>query len=361
MNQKNDQIFPLSLAEIAFTIVFILLLLFAYLLLKEQNEKTELKETIEAGVNIKRLIQTYERTRENVKNILERGGYEDLEEIISQLVESEDLKIRNEELAKQLEELDLQITALEEIKKIIESASKNINELTLQEINKALEIKAFIQKFLDERKNKASNKNFAESGEEELLNAVKSAFETTKTIKEKIAENFEIDIQQTDPDRIISELIEKAKNYDEFSKRGVDIKKVQKENTDLRGQLAFLKKRLDARGGRDYPPCWANEEGKVEFLFSVELFSDKVAVKSAWPGYRSDDAFKLPSISSAISDSHSYQSFQNISAGILGWSKKQDPECRHYVYMKSSIMDAINSDRARLMVENYFYKLEIRR
>lgn len=219
MNQKNDQIFPLSLAEIAFTIVFILLLLFAYLLLKEQNEKTELKETIEAGVNIKRLIQTYERTRENVKNILERGGYEDLEEIISQLVESEDLKIRNEELAKQLEELDLQITALEEIKKIIESASKNINELTLQEINKALEIKAFIQKFLDERKNKASNKNFAESGEEELLNAVKSAFETTKTIKEKIAENFEIDIQQTDPDRIISELIEKAKNYDEFSKR----------------------------------------------------------------------------------------------------------------------------------------------
>ncbi len=137
--------------------------------------------------------------------------------------------------------------------------------------------------------------------------------------------------------------------------------RLRKENVDLRGQVAFLKKRLDARGGRDYPPCWADESGKVEFLFAIELRSDSVMVTPAWPVKREADAKALVGISTALAEAHSYSRFPAAVQGILNWSKAQNPECRHYVQLKSSIPDAVRSDRARLMVESYFYKVEVRR
>jgi hypothetical protein len=36
-------------------------------------------------------------------------------------------------------------------------------------------------------------------------------------------------------------------------------------------------------------------------------------------------------------------------------------ECKYYVRLASLIQDAVTSDRRRLMVENLFYKVEVRR
>lgn len=122
-----------------------------------------------------------------------------------------------------------------------------------------------------------------------------------------------------------------------------------------------MKNRLDARGGRDYPPCWADEAGKVEFLFSVEVRPDSVVISPAWPARREAAARVLPGIEAVLDGPHSNQAFANKIQGIFNWSKEQNPECRHYVQLKSTITDAIQSDRARLMVENFFYKMEARR
>lgn len=57
---------------------------------------------------------------------------------------------------------------------------------------------------------------------------------------------------------------------------------LKKANADLRGQIAFLKARLDARGGRDYPPCWAEEmTGKVQFLFTIEILPEGLRLQPA--------------------------------------------------------------------------------
>lgn len=115
------------------------------------------------------------------------------------------------------------------------------------------------------------------------------------------------------------------------------------------------------KGTGQYPPCWADESGKVEFLFAIELRSDSVVVTPAWPARREADAKALPEISTVLAEAHSYSNFVSVIKGVFNWSKAQDPECRHYVQLKSSIPDAVQSDRARLMVENYFYKVEARR
>lgn len=39
MRQKNDMVFPVSLSEIAFTLVFILMLLLGFLILGERDER----------------------------------------------------------------------------------------------------------------------------------------------------------------------------------------------------------------------------------------------------------------------------------------------------------------------------------
>lgn len=81
----------------------------------------------------------------------------------------------------------------------------------------------------------------------------------------------------------------------------------------------------------------------------------------AWPPGREAAARALPGIADVLAGPHSNQTFISRIQGIFNWSKSQDPECRHYVQLKSSISDAVQSDRARLMVENYFYKAEVRR
>ena len=47
MAQQNDQVFQLSLTEIAFTITFLLLLLLGYLVFKEQTERLAAEAKLE--------------------------------------------------------------------------------------------------------------------------------------------------------------------------------------------------------------------------------------------------------------------------------------------------------------------------
>ena len=135
----------------------------------------------------------------------------------------------------------------------------------------------------------------------------------------------------------------------------------RKENSDLRGQVAFFKRRLEARGGRDHPPCWANESGAPEYLFSLELNPTGIVVQPAWPAHREPDARSLPNIETALQSPVSLADFARSIQGIFNASKAADPQCRHYVSIKNTIADAVASDRARLSVENYFYIYEARR
>ena len=193
------------------------------------------------------------------------------------------------------------------------------------------------------------------------LEGVKQAIAATGELKTQLKKQLDMDLKPDQISQTVRDVVYAAKNYGELAKSGVNPEIIKKENSDLRGQVAFLKNRLNARGGRDFPPCWADESGKVEFLFLVEMKPDLVVVTPAWPQRREAAAQALPGITEVLAGSHSNQNFISSIQGIFNWSKKQDPECRFYVQLKSSISDAVQSDRARLMVENYFYKVELRR
>lgn len=157
------------------------------------------------------------------------------------------------------------------------------------------------------------------------------------------------------------QIVSDAKAFRELNQNGGTVADPRKENADLRGQVAFLRNKL-ARGGLDHPPCWADESGKVEFLFNIEMKEGTFAVAPAWPPRRESDAKALPGIADLMSGQPvAAGDFARRVQGIFDASRKSDPQCRHYVQIRSLIGDAVQSDRARLLVENFFYKSEVRR
>lgn len=388
MAQRNDQVFQLSLTEIAFTIAFLLLLLLGYLVYKEQTER----QTAEAELA---KVQTAERATAALNDVklelttkLQEAGVKNLDETISKLVALDEIRAERDQLRQRVEDLDTKLTALTELKKQLEqaSASSRLN-ITQEEVVSALALQNQVRAAVEQNQlgsgkevsPQASSPENAKSvsvphpspsasapdskaaQNKNAIAVVRQAIATTSELKRQLKERLDKELPAGKEGQTIQEVVAAAKDYAELSKKGQSPEIIKKENSDLRGQVAFLKNRLDARGGRDYPPCWADEAGKVEFLFSVEVRPDSVVVTPAWPTRRESAARALPGIDAVLTGPHSNQVFMSKIQGIFNWSKTQDPECRHYVQLKSTISDAVQSDRARLMVENFFYKVEARR
>ena len=143
---------------------------------------------------------------------------------------------------------------------------------------------------------------------------------------------------------------------------GKGVEAVLKENADLRGQMANMRNRFNAVGrGLDHPPCWADEAGNIEYLFNVELRQGIAIGTPAWPERRRQDAEKLPGVAELTAATVTAELFRTASRPILDISKRQDPECRHFVVLNNTIESRREADQARWMVEEFFYKREARR
>jgi hypothetical protein len=409
LSRRTDQIFQLSLTEIAFTLCFIMLLLLGYLLFAADHELEEAKAQLASMVETGARKDVLDAAQRDLKAALSASGASNPDEALSKLVEAEQAKAENRRLKQEIAELDAKLTALTEIKeRLQEVASKDDPDATADDVASALALQKRVRTALEEQHTRGSKaaasaaaagkavaasrtpaasdpmpaerhssstqvastsgtsqgKRKPEGGSRDPardLSEVMQALSATNALKMQLRAQMNKDLEKSKESQTIQALVASAKSYDDLGASGVNIAKATRENADLRGQVAFLKGRLDARGGRDYPPCWADESGKVEFLFSVEVRPEGVVVAPAWPARREAAAKALPGIDDVLASPYSNQEFVRRIQGIFEWSKHQDPECRHYVELKSSIPDAVQSDRARLMVENYFYKTEVRR
>ena len=392
MAQRNDQVFQLSLTEIAFTIAFILLLLRGYLVFKEESLRKAAEAELAKVQSAEGATAALEAAKVAINAALQGTGVGSPDEVITKLIAVEDVRAERDRLKKRVEDLDAKLTALEELRKRLEEAGRaGRPDVTSDEVTTALALQDQIRKAIEDAesappaasapggaasttatkatKPAAGASSPTDTGssasrarrDAEALAKVRQAIAATGELKKQLKTQLNKDLPPGQEAQTVRDVVLAAKGYGELAKTGANPEQIRRENSDLRGQVAFLKNRLDARGGRDYPPCWADETGKVEFLFSVELKPDTVVVTPAWPPRREAAARALPGMAELLAGPHSNQDFVNRIQGIFNWSKQQDPECRHYVQLRSSIADAVQSDRARLLVESFFYKTEIRR
>jgi hypothetical protein len=368
--KQNDLIFQLSLTEIAFILTFILLFLLGYLVFKEETGRLKAEAALAKVQTTEQATAVLDTAKSTLVAVLNEAGAPNPDAVISNLISASEVRAERDNLKKKVEDLDAKLTALSELQNKIENAAKSRRpDITKEEIDLALTLQEAVRKDIedhaDDKKQAltadATPKLSNEQRNMAALERVKQAVAVTGELKKQLKKQLDMDLSPGKEIQTVQELVSSAKSYGDLGKSSLSPEAIKRENSDLRGQVAFLKNRLDARGGRDFPPCWADESGKAEFLFAIELKSDSVFATPAWPSRREAAARALPGITKVLAGPYSNQAFVSNIQGVFNWSKKQDPECRHYIQMKSSISDAVQSDRARLMVERYFYKVEVRR
>ncbi|GHT85655.1 hypothetical protein AGMMS49543_17410 [Betaproteobacteria bacterium] len=349
---NSDAVFQVSLSEIAFTLVFILLILLGWMYFHADEERREALARFDA-LNTQTLRpyeqEAYEQARQALASQLATRGV-DADAVIERLVDSAKAAAHTAALQTRVEDLEAQLSTLTEVKAVMEKAGRAMAQTATEDVlSSALELRARLeQKILDPAGQ--SPRGARQLSDLELETRLGSAVELRQQLDHAFAE-LGLSI---------------APGHEtEWARRLVDahVNKTgdERETADLRGQIVFLRGRLEARGGRDYPPCWADEQsGRVQFLFTVELHPESITLTPSWPPAREQDARALPGIDDLLGKSpHSYAGFRERVQGIFQRSNAR--QCRHYIQLRSRITDAASSDRARLMVESFFYKMELAR
>jgi hypothetical protein len=391
VSKGSDQVFQLSLTEIAFTIAFILLLLLGYLVMRESEAKKEAEQALAKVQALDAAQQAFEEATTRLKQGLAGAGAANPDEIISRLVADAKAAAERDRLQVRVRDLEAQLSALAEVKQTVANATKEASKKeTVDRVMSALALQAEAEKIIEADKGAASapvsqpasapaptpavmaKGNSASEGIKRSAQRRPSAEETLAQVQRSLQVSAAVDRALKDAGakplpagkeaEAVAGMVRVAQSLRGLEVSGKRVEAVLKENADLRGQMANLRNRFNAVGrGLDHPPCWADEAGNIEYLFNVELRQSVAIVTPAWPERRRQDAEKLPGVAELIGAPVNAERFRTASRPILDISKRQDPECRHFVVLNNTIESRREADQARWMVEEFFYKREARR
>jgi len=326
------------------------------------QENAELQAKLEAVENVDKRITELENAKKLFVEEVVNQNISNPDEVISNLVTESMAREEIARLKKLIEDQEERITALNEVQQVIDrvAGEQGDSSLIQKHIEQALmlakEVKDKLEQHLEINEDKVKLDDMKQLADHTLKNLdmlynIENIINDNTAISELPGKDIPEKI-----DHLVQEYIAFNANKNDSSNPLV----LRKENTDLKGQIQFLKKRLEANGGMDFPPCWADENGKVQMLLTVELRENDLSVSRAWPDSRDQDAWSLPNMKAIMaSPMTNYASFLRSVKPISDMSRQQN--CRHYVRIKSMISDAVASDRRRLSIEDYFYKVEIRR
>lgn len=361
MSTKNDQIFQLSLTEIAFTIAFMLMILLGFMVFQATKDNQMLKDQLSYLEDADTKLVELEAVEERLSTQLKDLNVTDPEEMISKLVDASKAQEEATRLKQLLLEQDEKITALSKIQQALDKAAKEQGgNLIADDIQKALELAQMMKEQLQTRLEnpdevvKLENLDF-------LKNKAQESLDSLRKVEQMMSEDPALaGVEGAGIEEKLEQLSKERQALNEIKANPDNPLVVKKENSDLKGQIQYLKRRLEARGGLDFPPCWADENGKAQMLLALDLRNDELTVSRDWPASREEDAWALPNMKEVMAKPiSSYEEFVRAVKPISDLSRAQN--CRHYVKLRNSIEVAVLSDRRRLMIEDYFYKLEVRR
>ena len=110
MTQRNDQVFQLSLTEIAFTIAFILLLLLGYLVVKEQSERMAAEAALANVQSAERAAAALNVAKDTLVATLKGAGVDSADDVVTKLIAVEDVRAERDQLKRRVDDLDAKLT-----------------------------------------------------------------------------------------------------------------------------------------------------------------------------------------------------------------------------------------------------------
>lgn len=129
------------------------------------------------------------------------------------------------------------------------------------------------------------------------------------------------------------------------------VKKSEEQDAKARG--LYLQNKLARGNGLVYPPCWADVNGKPQYVFDVVINEDFIEVLPGWPQERAVSA-QAEMVQKVLgqydSNSELWQQSQTIFDDAVQMG------CRHFVRVYDHAVSKEKYKRFLSGVENHFYK-----
>ncbi len=400
MRQKNDMVFPVSLSEIAFTLVFMLMLLLGFMILNERKENEAAKARIaqleqsqfstQATAAATSALTQAEQALATKMAQAGAGSPEQVAQAIKEFANVGESKVRQEQLQDQVLDLTQKLVVLEDLRKKVEQAGRKVDEkLAREEIEQAIALRDDITKFVaidSPSPNAPSAPATAASGsasspaskpvgktaaqptatppkpldKQKAIEQIRQAIAVTRELREQAKSKLGIDVLPGQETKLVRDVVEGAHRAAVAASNKASPESLKQENATLRTQVAFYDKR-DKLRGLDHPPCWMDSDSKIEYIFNVQTTQAGYIVTRGWPAHRETQARASAGFSELMDAGGTPLSAAQFAGGakpFLDFGKAQSPECRHFVYLSSTIADADRRDEARRMVNSFFYVLE---
>ena len=238
---------------------------------------------------------------------------------------------------------DILLKLKKKIKKI-ESENEDLNK-EIPIIKKLLAKEQLINKDL-KRKIPLLNKNV----NDHLIN-------NEKLMAEKLKIKNDLNGLINENKKLISAVNENSLVANDLEKK---IKELNNEKASLvknNKELIIKFKRVTGKG-MVYPPCWIDDDAKIQYTFRLVVTDNKIRIENIFPLNRYDE-YSL--ITKKIDYNKKYLThgeFRNKMSSFLSFSKKQIPECRFYVKVKDETSRGAKAQwkRGLSSVESAFYK-----
>jgi hypothetical protein len=352
MYKGSDVVFRLSLTEIAFILVFILLVVLGGVFAEAELKRTEaLAHPQHAQPAAPAMAsEDFEALRRELQTQLTDAGA-NADDVIRRLLDKSRADAQVSALNARVLELNAQLTALTSIKEFLTQAGKtpSLDGTTEEALISSLELRALLDRQIRAAAEAETGKAAPRQLDERAVAAqAKTAIEFWYQLRAVLEKEFGKDLVPGQEAKWAQWLIE-----GQGPKTPGD-----KETALLRAQLAFVRSRLETYGDNASLPCWFDAAGKVQFLLVLELRPGNVLVTPAWPPEREADARAVAGIEPLLRASGPipYDRFTERARNIMERNKSQ---CLYSVQVKDSIRGGMRSEKVHQQLETFFHTVSV--
>jgi hypothetical protein len=354
--RTNDQVFAVSLSEIAFTLIFVLMLLLGFMLFSERQAKekaeSRLAKTAEAE-DAKAATQAMQLAEQQLRQILKEAGIVNPTALAQIIAKSGEAAAERDRLRREAVDMSAKLVALQELRSRVEQAGKNRSEPIIgEEVEQAMELRREVEKMVEEPAVSTKARLTTDQALERIKRSIAAMNELRLQAKQKLG----MEVKPGEELKTVQDVVERA-GIAAVPAGKNSIAVMKSEIDKLRAQVAFYEKR-DKLRGLDHPPCWMDKDSKIQYIFNVQTTPSGFVVTRGWPSDRESDAKASKGFEQMMASAGAPMSNERFSLGAkpyLDFGKAQSPECRHFVYVSSTIENADRRDEARRVVSSYFY------
>jgi hypothetical protein len=307
--KKHDQVFQLTLTELAFMLIFLIMLIMGWMILDGERQGRETASRLRDADRRVKLAgsQTPDSASLAMLKAMKANGIRP-DEVMARLRTCQSVEARAGELGAHVADQDKQIASLAAFQdRMKELSGQALAPAIVSELATAMAFK---------------------KGYEEASGMRLDDRTATKRAWDCVAAQAKSDAMASERQNLINQV------------------------TFMRHQLEGL----NGNKGIGPPPCWVDNTGRVQRLLAVEVTEQGLLVRPGWPPERDADAKKLPNIDALVGRAaQSPATFHAAAAPLLEWSRTRSPECRHYASVTVSATRVNTSVAGQNAVFDHFF------